>query len=68
MKTKLAGDTYETIEEAADDVLALISNFVDVNTFFIAKNDKQEVNIVRAFNRDEVVLPSGFETLYGDSF
>ncbi|WP_174733215.1 hypothetical protein [Mesobacillus harenae] len=60
--------TYETIEEAADEVLALISKFVDVNTFFIAKNDKKDVNILSAFNRNDVVLPSGFETLYRDSF
>ncbi|RIW32039.1 hypothetical protein D3H55_14285 [Bacillus salacetis] len=66
--TELLVDAYETIEDAADHVLELISKFVDVNTFFIARNDKREVNIVRAFNRDEVVLPTGFETLYGDSF
>jgi hypothetical protein len=59
---------FKTIEETADDVLELISKFVDVNTFFLAKNDKKEVNIVRAYNRDDVVLPTGFETLYRDSF
>lgn len=59
---------YETMEEAADEILALISKFVDVNTFFIAKNDKKDVNIIHAFNRNDVVLPSGFETLYRDSY
>ncbi|WP_409250620.1 hypothetical protein V1502_10600 [Bacillus sp. SCS-153A] len=66
--TNAISATYETIEEAADDVLELISKFVDVNTFFIAKNDKKEVNIISAYNRNEVVLPAGFETLYRDSF
>lgn len=59
---------YETMEEAADEILALISKFVDVNTFFIAKNDKKDVNIIHAFNRNDIVLPSGFETLYRDSY
>jgi hypothetical protein len=68
MLTKTLSETYETIEGAADDVLELISKFVDVNTFFIAKNDKKEVNIIRAFNRDELVLPTGFDIDYRDSF
>lgn len=59
---------YNNIQEAAKDVLELISKFIDVNTFFVAKNDKQNVNILEAFNRDEVLLESGFETLYGDSY
>ncbi|MCA1063995.1 hypothetical protein QTG56_02070 [Rossellomorea sp. AcN35-11] len=66
--TNTLDPTYKSIEEAAEDVLELISKFVDVNTFFLAKNDKKEVSILRAFNRNDVVLPSGFETLYRDSF
>lgn len=60
--------TYSTIEEASQDVLELISRFVDVNTFFVAKNDKHDVDIIQSFNRDEVVLETGFETLYRDSY
>jgi hypothetical protein len=60
--------TYSTIEEASQDVLELISRFVDVNTFFVAKNDKHDVDIIQSFNRDEIVLEAGFETLYRDSY
>jgi rsbT co-antagonist protein RsbR len=60
--------TYSTIEEASKDVLALISRFVDVNTFFVAKNDQKNVDILQSFNRNEVVLESGFETFYRDSY
>ncbi|WP_349408275.1 hypothetical protein [Pseudalkalibacillus sp. SCS-8] len=60
--------TYRTIEEASKDVLEVISKFVDVNTFFVAKNDKKDVDIIQTFNRDEVILESGFETLYKDSY
>ncbi|MGM7702521.1 hypothetical protein ACSVDE_12405 [Pseudalkalibacillus sp. Hm43] len=60
--------SYSNIEEASKDVLELISRFVDVNTFFVAKNDQHDVEIIQSFNRDEVVLESGFETLYRDSY
>ena len=60
--------TYTSIEEASNDVLEVISKFVGVNTFFVAKNDKNDVDIISSFNRDEVILESGFETLYRDSY
>ncbi|MCF6138412.1 hypothetical protein [Pseudalkalibacillus berkeleyi] len=60
--------SYTTIDEASKDVLELMSKFVDVNTFFVAKNDKQDVDIIQSFNRNEIVLESGFETLYRDSY
>jgi hypothetical protein len=60
--------TYTSIEDASRDVLEVISKFVGVNTFFIAKNDKTDVDIISSFNRDEIILESGFETLYRDSF
>ncbi|WP_273833479.1 hypothetical protein [Guptibacillus sedimenti] len=60
--------TYTSIEDASRDVLEVISKFVGVNTFFIAKNDKTAVDIISSFNRDEIILESGFETLYRDSY
>ncbi|MFK3960099.1 hypothetical protein [Guptibacillus hwajinpoensis] len=60
--------TYTSIEDASQDVLEVISKFVGVNTFFVAKNDKTDVDIISSFNRDEVILESGFETLYRDSY
>ncbi|MBN8209576.1 hypothetical protein JI666_12535 [Bacillus sp. NTK071] len=60
--------TYATIEEASNDVLEVMSKFVGVNTFFVAKNDLQDVDIVSSYNRDEIILDSNFETLYRDSY
>lgn len=60
--------TYTSIEDASKDVLEVISKFVGVNTFFIAKNNKTDVDIISSFNRDEIILESGFETLYRDSY
>ncbi|MGG1685968.1 hypothetical protein [Pseudalkalibacillus sp. NRS-1564] len=60
--------TYTSIEDASQDVLEVISKFVGVNTFFVAKNDKTDVDIISSFNRDEIILESGFETLYRDSY
>jgi hypothetical protein len=59
---------YSSIEEASKDVLELISKFVDVNTFFVAKNDKKNVDIIQSYNREEAVLESGFKTFYRDSY
>ncbi len=60
--------TYTSIEDASQDVLEVMSKFVGVNTFFVAKNDKTDVDIISSFNRDEIILESGFETLYRDSY
>ncbi|WP_377890013.1 hypothetical protein [Alkalihalobacillus sp. R86527] len=59
---------YNNIHEAAKEVLELISKFIDVNTFFVARNDKQNVDILESFNRDDILLESGFQTLYRDSY
>ncbi|TYS16662.1 hypothetical protein FZC78_11780 [Rossellomorea vietnamensis] len=59
---------YSSIEEASKDVLELISKFVDVNTFFVAKNDKKNVDIIQSFNREDAVLEAGFKTYYRDSY
>ncbi|WP_347551745.1 hypothetical protein ABFG93_06830 [Pseudalkalibacillus hwajinpoensis] len=60
--------TYTTIEEASADVLEVISKFVGINTFFVAKNDRKNVDIISSFNRDDVILEAGFETVYRDSY
>lgn len=60
--------TYTSIEDASKDVLEVISKFVGVNTFFIAKNNKTDVDIISSFNRDDIILETGFETLYRDSY
>ncbi|MCA0987547.1 hypothetical protein [Guptibacillus algicola] len=59
---------YNNINEAAKEVLELISKFIDVNTFFVAKNDKQNVDILESFNREDILLESGYQTLYRDSY
>jgi hypothetical protein len=59
---------FKSFDEAADSVLQTMSRFIGVNTLFIAKNDKKDVEILKSFNRHDVILESGFETLYKDSY
>ncbi|WNB91013.1 STAS domain-containing protein [Bacillus sp. NEB1478] len=56
---KLVPAKFKSIEEASTSILQLISEFVDVNTIFIAKNDKHTNKIIKVFNREEVLLEEG---------
>lgn len=47
---------YTTIEEAANNVLQLISRFIGINTVFVAKNDVKTNTIVDVINQDYTLL------------
>ncbi|MFD1019664.1 hypothetical protein [Thalassobacillus hwangdonensis] len=57
-----------TIEEVAGHVFELLKEKIDLNTFFIASNDGQEVDVVKAFNREEVLLEEGFNIDFQESY
>ncbi|RKL68239.1 hypothetical protein CR203_07070 [Salipaludibacillus neizhouensis] len=59
---------YKDLEQAAIDVLKRLSQFIDINTVFIAKNDKETVEITHSFNRDYMIIEEGFETKYSESY
>lgn len=47
---------FRNFEEAAASILNLMSQFIGINTLFIAKNDKKTNQIVKVLNRDDILL------------
>ncbi|MFP7494923.1 GAF domain-containing protein [Terribacillus saccharophilus] len=50
---------FNNFDDAAQGVLDIISEFVKINTLFIAKNDKVQNEIIKVINQDQVLLQEG---------
>lgn len=59
---------YKELELAAINVLRRLSQFIDINTVFIAKNDKKKVEIMHSYNREYVMIEEGLETDFSESY
>lgn len=59
---------YRNFDEAAESIIRMISKLMDINTLFIAKNDKSTNEIVKVINKDQELLKEGgtlpFEETY----
>jgi rsbT co-antagonist protein RsbR len=64
----LNGKNFKNFDEAANSILHLMSSIVEMNTLFIAKNDKQTNHIVRAVNVNESLLNEGEELPFKDTY
>lgn len=51
--------TFRNFDEAADNILRMMSQFIEINTLFIAKNDDETNQVMKAVNRDEVLTAEG---------
>lgn len=60
--------SFKNFEEAANDILQIMSKFIDINTLFIARNDQRINEIVNVFNKDEVLLEQGDTLPFGETF
>ena len=65
---KLVPAKFKSIEEASTSILLLISEFVDVNTLFIAKNDKHTNKIVKVVNKEEILLEEGSTLPFNETY
>lgn len=52
-------NAFDNFDEAAQGVLNIISEFVKINTLFIAKNDKVHNQIIKVVNQTENLLQEG---------
>jgi len=52
-------ESFTDFSEAAENVLKLMSQFIDINTLFIAKNDLQNNEIVKVINQNDELLKEG---------
>lgn len=59
---------FQSIEEASTHVFDLLKKAIGLNTFFIASNDGEEVQVLKSLNRDYTLLEEGFNIDYQESF
>lgn len=52
---------FKNFNEAANQVLTMLSGRMKINTLFIAENDGETNRIMKAFNRDEELVTEGSE-------
>lgn len=60
--------TFKNFDEAADSILKMIAGILDINTLFIAKNDRQVNEIVKVINKDEELLKTGEQIPFKDTY
>ncbi|WP_456265762.1 MULTISPECIES: GAF domain-containing protein [unclassified Bacillus (in: firmicutes)] len=59
---------FRNFHDASTSILNMMSQFIDVNTLFIAKNDQHTNQIVKVLNHDEQLLEEGEELPYEKTF
>jgi diguanylate cyclase (GGDEF)-like protein len=50
---------FRRLDEVAEEVISLLSESMDINTIFLASNDKYSNFIVKSFNRKAILLRQG---------
>ena len=50
---------FQTIEQSSQKALKMISRFLEINTLFVAKNDRCTNEMVSVLNRNEVLVEDG---------
>ncbi|MCZ8523292.1 MULTISPECIES: response regulator [Paenibacillus] len=68
MGTEKEAGLYQSLDEAADSILRMISELIQVDTFFVASNDKLSNTIVKAFNRHEPLIEEGVSLPYEQTY
>ncbi|MDM5296937.1 GAF domain-containing protein [Bacillus pumilus] len=59
---------FRNFHDASTSILNMMSEFIDVNTLFIAKNDQNTNHIVKVFNHDEQLIKEGEELPFEKTF
>ncbi|RIW30720.1 STAS domain-containing protein [Bacillus salacetis] len=59
---------FRNFDEAAQSILAMISKMMDINTLFIAKNDRSTNEIVKVVNKDKELLQEGETLPFGETY
>ncbi|MDG5473125.1 GAF domain-containing protein [Jeotgalibacillus sp. ET6] len=65
---RLALHRFKNFDEAAESILHTISELLDINTLFIAKNDSSTNEIVKVVNKNETLLNEGDSSPFKDTF
>lgn len=59
---------YNELREAAISVLHRLSDLIDINTVYIAQSINGNVTIRHVYNKEKVLLTSGYTLPYKESF
>lgn len=59
---------FQNFDEAAASILLMMSNLIEINTLFIAKNDTKTNRIVKAVNAVDALVSEGDELPFKDTF
>ncbi|MGD6967561.1 STAS domain-containing protein [Rossellomorea vietnamensis] len=64
----IKNQNFRNFEEAADSILRMMGKLMNINTLFIAKNDRRSNEIVKVLNRDKSLLREGDTLPFKDTF
>ncbi|GAE35489.1 hypothetical protein [Halalkalibacter akibai] len=59
---------YDSLKEASDHVLAVVSKQINVNTFCVASNDRTTSLIFSAFHRNEHLFDPNTQLNFLDAY
>ncbi|GAE24874.1 hypothetical protein JCM9140_836 [Halalkalibacter wakoensis JCM 9140] len=59
---------HETLKEASDHILEVISKQINVNTFCVASNDRETSLIFSALHQDEHLFDAGTSLPFLDAY
>lgn len=68
MESEQTAPILQTFEEATANILQLMSEFIDINTLFIAKNDGSHNEMVKVLNVDSPLLVEGDISPFKETF
>lgn len=60
--------SVKNFEEATEKILAFMSNLININTLFIAKNDKKVNEIKKVVNKEQILLEEGSTLPFEETF
>ncbi|MDM5315251.1 GAF domain-containing protein [Fictibacillus sp. b24] len=64
----LKNKSVRNFEEATENILHFMSKLININTLFVAKNDKQINEIKKAVNKNAVLLEAGSTLPFHETF
>lgn len=68
LNATLKNKSVKNFEEATENILHFMSKLININTLFIAKNDKEVNEIKKAINKNTVLIQEGTSMPFQETF
>ncbi|GGD21527.1 STAS domain-containing protein [Pontibacillus salipaludis] len=59
---------FQSLKTASKKMFNMISTRLNVNTAYVAKRGETAMTVLSSFNKDEEIIPEGYEVDYGGSY